>query len=159
MSQTYKKSESITFQIEDWNDVVNELIPYWNDHWQDTECDKSNMPLNINNDEYEALQNAGLLILTTVRNDGRLIGYHSSVVRPHLHSKDVLTAFTTSFFINRDDRIGWTGVKLFKFLEEKLKSLGIKKIYAATKSCADIGPIFERLGWTKDETIYSKFIG
>jgi hypothetical protein len=40
-----------------------------------------------------------------------------------------------------------------------LKQRGVKKIFTGTKLSLDMGPIFERLGWTEAERLFCKYIG
>ena len=149
----------ITYQVEPWSRVWPELQPHWDAHWQEVALNRDTIKLNIDWDAYAAYDASGALHVMVVRKDGAVIGYHLSIVRPHLHYKDSLNAFTDVYYIAPEHRKGTVGVKLFLEVEKSLKARGVEKMFTGTKLSLDRGRIFERLGWTETERLYTKFIG
>jgi GNAT superfamily N-acetyltransferase len=150
---------SITYQVEKPSVVLPEMVPFFAAHWQEIAMNRDRVPLDVDYDKYLALGEAGRLHVVTVREDGKLVGYHVSFIEPHLHYKSTLFAHTDIYYLDPPKRKGSTGVKLFQFVEQSLKSIGVKVMTTSTKAHADISPIFERLGWTKRETVFTKYIG
>jgi hypothetical protein len=148
----------ITYQTEQYRDCCAEIDAHLLNHWHEIALDHTSVPLDKDEAEYQRLADSGQLHITTVRKDGLLIGYHASIVRPHLHYKSTLHAFVDVYYIVPAHRNGRVGIQLFIEAEKALKARGVKKIFSGTKSHKHMGPIFERLGWRETETLYSKVI-
>lgn len=148
----------ITYQREEWHDCLAEMEQLWPLHWEEVAADKDVIPLEPNYEMYDWIDQSGQLHVVTVRCDGKLIGYHTSIVRPHLHYKSSLSAFTDMYFIHPDYRKGMVGVKLFKEVEKSLKQRGVQKMFTGTKLSLDMGRLFEHLGWKETERLYTKVI-
>lgn len=147
----------ITYQRESYRDVIEELKPFYPLHFAELASDPS-IPLNPDYDTYNRLADAGIIHVVTVRNDSNLIGYHIAMVYPHLHYAQSLTAHTDIYYIAKPYRKGYTGIRLFKFVEDDLKSFGVGRIYTSTKTDSDKGIIFNRLGYSKKEVVYTKVL-
>ena len=108
--------------------------------------------------QYEWLCDKGMLSIVTVRADGKLVGYHASFLKTHMHRRSLLTAYTDTFFILPEHRRGMVGYKLFKYVTEVLKRRGVKWIYAGVRLSNDVGLVLERQGYKKFEQTYLKVI-
>lgn len=148
-----------TYAVENWFEALAEMQALWPLHWDEVAMDKESIPLDPDYQAYAALANSGSMHLLVARQAGKMIGYHVSVVRGHLHYKTSLSSFTDMYFIHPDYRKGMVGVKLFKEAEKTLKARGVQKMSIGTKVSLDMSRIFERLGWTETERLYTKFIG
>ncbi len=147
------------FQVEAWSACKAEMAALWPIHWEEVANDKDKIKLDVWFEAYDEMEKSGQLHIVTARIDGKIFGYHWSVVRPHLHYKSSLTAYTDIYFLHPDFRKGMNGIKLFKFVEKSLKERGVEKMYTASKVKLDKSPIFEFLGWDEAETVYTKYIG
>lgn len=150
---------SVQFAIETIDQVLDDMAWLWDIHWQEIALDRAKVPLNPDVDTFRALEDAGLLLIVTAREGEKMVGYHVSIVRPHLHYKQSLTAYADMYFIHPDYRQGMTGVRLFKYLEERLRERGVERIYQGTKVHKDMGRLFERLDYKETERLYVKWIG
>ena len=120
----------ITYQREEWQDCLAEMEQLWPLHWEEVAADKDVIPLEPNYEMYDWIDQNGQLHVVTVRCDGKLIGYHTSIVRPHLHYKSSLSAFTDMYFIHPDYRSakGGRARRLCEFSKQAADSLGIPLI-------------------------------
>lgn len=150
---------SVQFAVETIDQVLDDMAWLWDIHWQEIALDRAKVPLNPDVDTFRALEDAGLLLIVTARDGEKMVGYHVSIVRPHLHYKQSLTAYADMYFIHPDYRQGMTGVRLFKYLEERLRERGVERIYQGTKVHKDMGRLFERLDYKETERLYVKWIG
>lgn len=150
---------SVQFAVETIDQVLDDMAWLWDIHWQEIALDRAKVPLNPDVDTFRALEDAGLLLIVTARDGEKMVGYHVSIVRPHLHYKQSLTAYADMYFIHPDCRQGMTGVRLFKYLEERLRERGVERIYQGTKVHKDMGRLFERLDYKETERLYVKWIG
>lgn len=149
----------VTFCVEEWASVWPEMSPLWRNHYEEIALDRDKIQLAPHLEVYHAMASVGGVHVVVARSQGRIIGYHISFVRPHLHYRYSLTAHTDVFWIDPMFRKGMTGIKLFKEAEKTLKARGVQKIFTACKLGLDLGPIFERLGFKEIERHYSKWIG
>jgi len=148
----------ISFQVEKARDAILEIKEILHEHWEEIALDKEVIKLNPDYNKYLDLADKDILHIVTAREDGVLIGYHISLVFPHMHYIDSLTAFTDIFFLKKEKRQGSTGIKLLKAMEQSLKERNVQKIYMGTKIHLDISPILNRLGYTQIEKIFTKVI-
>jgi len=127
-------------------------------HWDEIANYKDHLELRLWYEVYDKTADAGNLQVVTVRDGEKIVGYHRSIIHPHLHSCDSLTAITDVYFLHPDYR-GMNGIKLFRFVEECWIKRGVHRAFIASKVGSDKSAIFERLKWNKDEIVYSKILG
>jgi hypothetical protein len=156
--EAQKKNASVAFTVEDWFSVKDQMAHLWPLHWQEVAVNRDQIKLDPDFDTYAAFANAGMLHIVVARKDGEVIGYHFSVVRPHLHYRQSLSAFTDIYFISPEYRTGRTPLRLFQFVEKTLKERGVQKMFTGTKLSLDAGPLFEHMGWTETERLYIKVL-
>ncbi|CAG2132560.1 GNAT family N-acetyltransferase [Cupriavidus numazuensis] len=149
----------ITYQVEAWPDIVNEIRPLWREHWEEVGTDRDRIPLDVDEAAYLHLHRIGELQVLTVRRDGAIVGYHIAIVRPHIRYRTTLVAITDVYYVRPDARKGMVGVNLFRQAEKHLSARGAKKLFTGTKKSLDMGPILIRLGYREAESLYTKFIG
>ena len=149
----------ITFAVENWFDVMDQMAPLWPAHWEEVALNRDKIPLDPDFDAYGAMQNAGMLHIVVARKEGAVVGYHFTIVKPHLHYRRSLSGFTDIYYIAPDHRTGRTPLRLFQFVEKTLKARGVEKLFTGTKTSLDAGPLFEHMGWKETERLYTKFIG
>ena len=149
----------ITFAVENWFAVKDEMAVLWPAHWEEVAINRDKIKLNVDYDSYAEFANVGSLHVLVAREAGVIVGYHIRIIRPHLHYRDSLTAFTDVYYINPSHRKGMTGVRLFKEVEKTLKYRGVQKIFTGTKLHLDMSRIFEHLGYCETERLFTKYIG
>lgn len=146
------------YQVERWRDLKGEMLPLLTRHWREIALNHAEVPLDIDHERYDALDEAGSLHILTVRRAGLLIGYHVAIVSSHLHYRSTLHGITDVFYVAPEYRQGLTGIRLFQRVEVEMRKLGVKKLFTATKVHLDLSPIFERLGYRRVEHLYSKLL-
>ncbi|WP_157407089.1 hypothetical protein [Janthinobacterium sp. CG3] len=149
----------ITFQVEKWRDALPEMEPILVQHWHEIALGHAQVPLDIARDRYQAMCDAGVLHVVTVRDDGVMVGYHVAIVSGHLHYLSTVHGITDVYFILPAYRKGFTGIRLFKYVEVAMRKLGVKKLITGTKRHLDQGKVLQFLGYSPTETIYTKYIG
>jgi len=149
----------IVFDVEPWSQVRPEMAHLWPAHYEEIATNRDKIKLDPDFESYANYEATGALHVVVARESGEIVGYHISIIRPHLHYKGSLSAFTDVYYLAPDQRRGLAGVKLFREVEKTLKARGVEKLFSGTKVSLNMGPIFERLGWTLTEHLYTKFIG
>lgn len=154
----YNRAERapVEFAVEAYREVVEEVKGLLEDHWQEIALDKDAIKLEPDWDNYRWLAERGMLHIVTARDDGWLVGYHVSVVRPHMHYRSSLTCYADIMYLKPEYRLGMTGYKLIRFFRDSVKARGVQKIYMMTKLALDLDPILRRLGFTPIERVYTQ---
>lgn len=149
-----------TYQIEDGGVLIpsEEMAPLLECHWQEVAGHKEEIKLNPDFDKYKELANADALCCTTMRKDGKLVGYFICIVYPHIHYKETVMAFNDAVFILPEHRKGNAAFNMFKFAEDELRNMGVTKMVVNVKLVHDFGKLLERLGFSAFETVYDKIL-
>ncbi|MET3133628.1 hypothetical protein AAKU55_003918 [Oxalobacteraceae bacterium GrIS 1.11] len=153
------KDQTIRFQVEKWRDALPDMEPILVQHWHEIALGHDKVPLDIARERYQSLCDAGALHVVTARKDGAMVGYHVAIVSGHLHYLSTPHAITDVYFILPAYRRGFTGIRLFRFVEAAMRTLGVKKLVTGTKLHLDMGAILRWLGYSATETVYTKYIG
>lgn len=148
----------IKYQQEFINSVKSDIPPLLYLDWIEIEHRKDIREFDPDWEAYEALEQAGILKVFTVRSEGKLVGYYSCVVSPSLHSRGLLQATVDAIYLHPMHRKGLTGYKLIKFAEKCLKEDGVKIILLGTTEVNPIDPLLLKLGYSKTEVKFEKVL-
>jgi hypothetical protein len=141
---------------------VRELLPLWQQHWEEIAQDRDRIPLDPDFDSYYRLDIGGLLHILTVRVNGELVGYTFNIVGPHLHYHSTNTAQTEMFWLAPKYRVGWTGVRLLRLTRKGLKERGVKLHLINFKIGFEggrVGKLLSRLGYRPTDLVVRQVIG
>lgn len=154
-----EKASPYTYAVEDWFDVKEEMSPLWFRHWEEVAVNKDKIALDPDLDAYDAMASVGMLHIVVVRKEGKIIAYHFTIIRPHLHYKTSISAFTDIYYCSPAHRAGRIPFRMFMYVESTLRAKGVQKAFTGTKLSLDAGPLFEKMGWTETERLYVKMLG
>ena len=149
----------ITAQVEPYQKCLPELMACYDLHWEELALNKDKVPLDPQYDVYEARDNAGQVMVVTLREAGRLVGYFIGFVAPGLHYKTCLTLTMDIFWTHPDIRNGFGGVKLFRCVEKEAKRRGVHRMFYGSKMHKDASRLFAFLKMDPVEMYYTKWIG
>lgn len=148
----------ITFQEETLDKVKGEITGLLQKHWEEIALNKDVIKLDPDWKGYQAMWDAGILHILTVRQDGNMVGYYVSIVAPHLHYQKSLTSYSDIFYLLPEFRVGLTGFRMLQAHEKIMKGKGVQKIFAMEKLDHPIAGLWKRLGYRHIENVYSKVI-
>jgi len=149
----------ITAQVEPYIKCLPELMECYDLHWEELALNKDKVPLDPQYDLYEARDDAGQLLLVTLRKTGRLVGYFIGFIAPGFHYKTCLTLTMDIFWTHPDVRGGFSGVKLFRLVEKEAKRRGVHRMFYGSKMHKDASRLFQFLKMDPVEMYYTKWIG
>ena len=152
----------IAFAVEKWAAALPDMEPLLVEHWLEIALGHDQVPLDVARERYQELCDAGTLHVLTVRDAGKLVGYHVAIVAGHLHYASTKHAITDVYFLQPAYRKGRTGLLLFKAVEAEMRKLGVKKLITGAKlhtAGGRTGLLFEHLGYRPTETVFTKYIG
>ena len=96
MTDAAPKSE-VTFQQEIFFKCMRELLPLWLDEWDEIKPD--GRPLDPDWDAFVQREITGQLLLYTMRDGKKLVGYALSLIHPHPHFKSTLCGFLDGLYV------------------------------------------------------------
>lgn len=156
----------LVYQWEPFSGLAREIVPLFQQHWEEIALNQDVIKLDPDYQRYLTLEVAGVLHVLAVRDGrtGRLVGYVFCMLGPHLHYASSNWALVDMFWLHPDYRSGWSGVRMFKLLEARMREYGAavimvteKQHFAGThRHGHNAGAIFEFLGYNPVETVYSK---
>lgn len=149
---------STTYQLADWPTYYAHCQDLWKEHYEEIGTLKDRKPMSPDVPYFQFLDDNGMLQILTAWQVGRMVGYCLIVVRRHTHY-DVLGGFEDSYFLTQSARKGTVGIRLITNSLYHLRKRGVKEVYFMTKTFKDLGKLFERLGFSHTDQVYSKWIG
>ena len=140
-----------TYAIERWQECWEEITPLWEAHGR--ELGRAMAP---DQARYRALDAAGLLLLATMRDEGRLVGIHRSVLGPDLHQISTWYAVSDGWFVLPSARKGMAALPLLDTAVAEAQARGLTALYQPSPVGHEIGALLRRQGWTHTDTLYKK---
>jgi hypothetical protein len=148
-----------TFQRETLYDVIDEVGPLLEMHYQELTLNKDKIKLDPIWDRYVSLANSHLLEIYTARDEGKLVGYSAFFVQSHIHYSSTVVASNDVLFLHIDARKKPTvGIRLIKFCEQQLKDKGVHKITFHAKLTNELRTILNRMGYADEEIVVGKIL-
>lgn len=149
----------VTFQQEELSNILEELKPLLERHWQEVARNKDLVPLNPEYSAYLSMGRKKYLRVYTARLGEKLIGYAIYFVRPHGHYKDHLWALSDIFWLDPESRGHGAGKGLFQFVENQLRDEGVTSMHTTSKvEHPAAGRVLEGLGHTLIEYGHAKIL-
>ena len=150
---------TITFIKETYTNVIEDIKPLLENHWQEVANYKDKVPLKPDFNKYQTLEKNKVLVIVTCRDNEKLVGYSIFFLSKHLHYTTCLVASNDILFLDKTYRKGRTGIKLIQESERLLKNMGVNRIIWHIKPKNNFSPILIRMGYIQEEIIMGKFLG
>lgn len=148
----------ITAQVESFRERVEELQALIPTHYDALSLHKGRFPLRPQWPVYFEREARGELLFVTLRHDGKMVGYWIAFNAPGLHYETCLTSIMDIWFIHPAHIVGKAPLLLIWTVERELKRRGVNLWFAGSKDHKPCGPLFEKLGFVKVESTYSKWL-
>jgi GNAT superfamily N-acetyltransferase len=148
----------IKFGVERYYQVSEDIKELIKLHYEEIAVNKDVIPLDPDWDRYKALDDSGLIMTVTARDEGKLIGYAIFFVTSHLHYKSTVYANNDLLYLHPDYRKGLVGVRLITISEGFLKQRGVTKIMWHIKFNKDFSRLLHHLGYVDEDIIVGKII-
>lgn len=151
----------ITAQIEKFEDCLPELRVIFPRHWQELALFQDRMPLDPQYDEYVAREQAGRLLLVTVRKDGKIAGYYTAQIAPGFHYASTLTGTMDMMFIVPEERGRGLVMPLFRQVEKALRRRGVQLWYSGFKTATplELDKLLPIMGFQPADTYMVRWLG
>lgn len=151
----------ITVQVERFADCQTELAAIFPLHWEELGKFKNRMPLAPQYTEYRRRNEAGYLLLVTVRQDGTIVGYYTVQIAPGFHYERTLTATMDLCYILPVVRNRGLALPLFRAVEKELRRRGVQLWFSGWKEHNQLGmpALLNLLGFEISDVYCSKWLG
>ena len=131
-------------------------------HWEEVAMDRERIPLDPDWDFAREQERRKVLWTAALRRDGKLIGYNSMCVSPHIHYRSTLHAVNDVIYVDPAER-GAAGIKLVQGTEALLRPMGVVKVIYHTKlkpigGKHTVGDLLAALGYNHFENLYCKIL-
>lgn len=134
--------------------VLAELHELHQQHWLETEKHRLGLPLKPNYGYMLARDQTGSMVQFIIRHGGKIVGNLRMYVGTSLHSGTKFAEEDT-LFILPEHRTGMLGLKLLRYAESCLLSIGVCEIRADSKLVNKADVLMRRMGY---KPVATKFI-
>lgn len=148
----------MNFQRETIFDVIEEVQPLLDLHYDELCLNKDLAKLAPRWDVYTEMERLGCFVVFTAREDGRLVGYSAFFLQPHMHYSGFVVAQNDIFYIAQEHRRGTTALRFLRYSETALKELGAQKLVYHCKYSNNLAPILHRLSYRDEEVMTAKLL-
>lgn len=150
----------IKLAVEPLRSCIDELLPLLEKHFEEVNFNKEDIPHEPDWDGYMLLENSGMLHVVTAREeDGRLLGYCSTLINTSLHHRHNVFGVNDALYIIPEYRGTGLAYDMFQFVFASLKELGVDTVHISMKVTHPFDGLCKKLGMQLEERLYSLYIG
>mgnify|MGYP001612069999 FL=1 len=147
----------MTYNLEEWNTFYIDFLPLWDGgHLEESRAMEYAEKHVFDASRYCLLDQAGILVITTARDDAKLCGYFVTLCDVHLNLADLKTASPPLYYLHPDYRGKGIGGELIRFTENVLRKRGVELFSVGVKTYLPYAPVFDHLGYREVESVYIK---
>lgn len=150
---------SISFAVESYSLIRDEVAPLAVAHWQETEeaMYGSQTAVPMTHPMYEAMEQGGVLHVVTARVDGVLHGYAAYCLSENLNMPGRVTASALALYMSREIRAdAFAALRLLRWAEDSLRQRGVSGIGYNSPASRPCDALYRRLGARITETVWYK---
>lgn len=147
------------YQTEDFMDVIEEMKPLIEKHYEEVCWYKDKIALNPAYDIYEVMNRVGNChVFTTRTEDGELVGYCISFIQRNPHYQDHIYAVNDVIYVAEEHRHTGCAAEMLKQLESIFKDMGVSVMTFHMKTFKTFETLMDSLGFEKQEFLFGKYI-
>lgn len=152
-----REYKGIVFRAERFADILPEMHKMHEEHFAETEIHRLGFGLNPNYDYVMDMERLGKMVQFTARNieTGELAGNIRMYVQASVHTQ-TLYANEDTLYIRPAYRKGFMAVRFMQFVEDALKSIGVKEVRTDSKTLNKAHKLVEYLGYKHVANKYVK---
>ena len=150
---------NLAIGIEKFSEMLDEVGPLHELHYQETETEYLDDPFNPNYPSYMDMERDGRFVCFTVRLGWKMVAYLQYYIFRDQHSQQVLQAREDALYVHPLVRGHKIAPQLLAYAEDALKTLGCRYVGMTSKGpigAPDIGPFLERRGYRPIAMYYAK---
>jgi GNAT superfamily N-acetyltransferase len=154
-------TRKLEFRWVSFGQLAREFLPLFKQHWREIALNQDDVPLDPDWDRYFQYDLAGILQVLTVWDGEVLVGYIFMLVYHHLHYASTKWATSDMFWLHPAYRTGWTGSRMFRQMELRMRLLKVTIVMVNYKlhfenERGGLARFFEWLGYKHVENVVAK---
>lgn len=138
--------DGAVFHVARMRDILSELIPLHQKHWEETEGYRHGLELNPDYDRMMYMEDRGQFLVFTLRQDGMLVGNCMMYLIQNTHTQ-TWTAEEDTIYILPEYRRGRLGVHFVQYAETILRCMGVAEVKLTVKTVNRVTALLMRLGY------------
>lgn len=149
----------VTIGIERFSNMLDEIAPLHEAHYQETEAEYLDTPYEPNYRSYINMEQDSRFVCFTVRIGVQMVGYLQYYVFRDQHSQRMLQAREDAFYLHPLVRGKRIAPQVLTFAEDALRALGCRYIGMTSKApvgAPDIGPFLQSRSYRPIAVYYVK---
>lgn len=147
----------ITIQRDTWASAEHDVRSLIDAYWEEVRGESQPDALDLDSSMYEQLEALGTLVVVTVRDGGKVVGFTGWTIIAHHHYQQALTGVVDSWYLDPAYRKGRLGIQLFQKALALLKEKGCEHAVATTSTAKNVSKLLERvLKFEPIEIMYGK---
>lgn len=146
---------SLSFGIEKLAACWNEVMIAAAAHWSETENFRRGEVFNPSFERYKACEDIGFFHLFVARDGAKLAGYAGMYVTQSMHSQTMI-AVEDTWFLLPEYRKGRNAIEFVRYVERRLREMGVEAVQMSAKIANNAGRILEYLDYRPVSTVYWK---
>lgn len=147
-------SRKIVYGIEPLTACIFEIKGLARVHWDEVASFQDVRKFSVDWELYLQIERMQRLVLATVRDQGRLIGYVAMVGRPDPHAKASIGAESAFYYVEKRPMRGLIQRNLIRFVVGYLRQKGVHFIRFRNKMDHSNAAILRNIGFEADEMLY-----
>lgn len=152
-----KEYKGLVFRAEKFEEALEELHGLHTLHYEETEKHRAGIPMNPNYELMAERESQGEMIQFTCRDaaTGKLVGNIRMYLGESLHT-GTLYAVEDTFYVLPEYRLGFAALRFWQFMEDCLKSIGVREIRTDSKVTNKVHRLNEYCGYKHVANKYVK---
>ena len=148
----------ITYQVETYNELIEDIVPILEDHYMETELYADRIPLNPDYNMYQVGNDVGIIHFYTARDNGALVGYIIMMLAHKPHAKDSLYAMCDMIYVDPAYRSTEVAPELIQFMEAEVKGHGAEVVIINVKAHLRPDSLMQKLAYKEADVSFSKYL-
>lgn len=154
----------VSIQRELFLDVLGELIPLWNIHYEETAAHVRGLPFALDWPSILTLASQGRVALFTVRNEEwELVGYSVFEIVKYVQHNNYICAQNEGLYLKPDYRKGLTALRLLEhaeldFTSNKISAIRYSSVPTFMAKKGGLGKLYKFFGARAIHTVYEKVL-
>lgn len=152
-----KEYKGFIFKVERLRDILEEIHPLHEAHFQETEKHRLGFGLEMNYDYLCNAEKRGEVIQFTCRDaaTNKLVGNIRMFVGKSLHT-GTLYATEDTYFVLPEYRLGFAALRFWQFMEDCMKAIGVREVRTDSKVLNKVHRLNEYCGYQHVANKYVK---
>lgn len=152
-----REYKGFVFRVEMLRDIVDEIHPLHEKHFEETEKHRLGFGLDVDYDYMLEMERQGRLLQFTcrTRDTGRLVGNIRMYVQKSIHT-GTFYATEDTYYLLPEYRQGFAALRFWQYMEDSVRAIGVRELRTDSKVVNKVNKLNEYLGYKHVANKYVK---